>query len=197
MWLIERRVAALSGVVAIEINYATRRARVTWNDQRLKLSAILHAIEAIGYRAHPYDAARSDDVHRRERKAALWGLFVAGFGMMQVMMYAAPLYFADGDMSADIELMMRWASLILTVPVVFYSAGPIFAGASRDLRAFRVGMDVPVALGIGAAFAASVWATITGVRRCLLRLHHDVRLSAARCKVSGIRRARESRASDR
>ena len=161
VWLIERRVASLSGVVAIEINYATRRARVTWDDQRLKLSEILHAIRAIGFGAHPYDAVRSHDLHRRERKTALWGLFVAGFGMMQVMMYAAPLYFADGDMSADIELMMRWASLVLTAPVVFYSAAPIFAGASRDLRMLRVGMDVPVALGIGAAFAASVWATMT------------------------------------
>ncbi len=161
VWLIENHVAAMNGVVAIEINYATRRARVTWDNERLELSAILHAIGAIGYRAHPYDAARSDDLHRRERKAALWGLFVAGFGMMQVMMYAAPLYLADGDMSGDIELMMRWASLILTAPVVFYSAGPIFASASRDLRALRVGMDVPVALGIGAAFTASMWATVT------------------------------------
>jgi Cu2+-exporting ATPase len=161
VWLIENRIGALRGVVAIDINYATRRARVAWDCERTELSSILNAIGAIGYRAHPYDAARSDDLLRRERKAALWGLFVAGFGMMQVMMYAAPLYLADGDMSGDIELMMRWASLILTAPVVFYSAGPIFAGASRDLKALRIGMDVPVALGIGAAFAASVWATIT------------------------------------
>ena len=162
VWLIERHVAALDGVAAIEINYATRRARVRWNEGRIALSAILQAIDAIGYHAHPYDAARSDDLHRRERKAALWGLFVAGFGMMQVMMYAAPLYLADGDMSADIERMLLWASLILTAPVVFYSARPIFAAAWRGLRAQQIGMDVPVALGIGAAFAASAWATVTG-----------------------------------
>lgn len=161
VWLIENRIAALNGVLAIEINFATRRARVSWDNDGLELSAILHAIAAIGYRAHPYDAARSDDVHRRDRKTALGGLFVAGFGMMQVMMYAVSLYLADGDMSGDIELMMRWASLILTAPVVFYSAAPIFAAASRDLKALRIGMDVPVALGIGAAFVASVWATLT------------------------------------
>jgi Cu2+-exporting ATPase len=50
---------------------------------------------------------------------------------------------------------MRWASLILTAPVMLYSAAPFFASAWRDLRLRRVGMDVPVALGIGAAFAAS------------------------------------------
>jgi Cu2+-exporting ATPase len=48
------------------------------------------------------------------------------------------------------------------VPVVFWSAGPFFASAWRDVRARRVGMDVPVALGIAVAFAASAWATWTG-----------------------------------
>ena len=77
-------------------------------------------------------------------------------------MYAVPVYMAaDGDMSADIEAMMRWASMVLTLPVVVYSAAPFFRNAWRDLRLLRVGMDVPVALGVGAAFAASVWATVT------------------------------------
>ena len=62
-------------------------------------------------------------------------------------------------MTADIESMMRWASLLLTLPVVFYSAAPFFRNAWRDLRLRRVGMDVPVALGVGVAFLASCWAT--------------------------------------
>jgi Cu2+-exporting ATPase len=70
------------------------------------------------------------------------------------------VYLADGDMTPDIEQLMRWASLILTVPVIGYSAAPFFVSAWRDLRLHRVGMDVPVALGVGAAFAASVWATL-------------------------------------
>ena len=129
---------------------------------RVKLSEILEAIAAIGYRAHPYDAARSEELARKERRAALWRLFVAGFGMMQVMMYAVPVYLAEGDMTADIESLMRWASLVLTLPVIFYSAAPFFRNAWRDLKLRRVGMDVPVALGVGAAFVASVWATLTG-----------------------------------
>ncbi len=163
IWLNERHVAQLPGVLAVHVNFATRRARVRWDESRIKLSEILAAIFAIGYRAHPYDAARSEDVARRERRSALWRVFVAGFGMMQVMMYAIPAYVAgDGDMAPDIAALLRWASLTLTLPVVFYSAAPFFRGAWRDVRRRRVGMDVPVALGVGAAFAASVWATVTG-----------------------------------
>ena len=149
-------------MTAVDINYATRRARVRWDDTRVKLSDILAAIAAIGYRAYPYDAAKNEEISRKERRDALWRLWVAGFGMMQVMMYALPVYLAEGDMTADIESLMRWASLLLTLPVVFYSSSPFFRNAWRDLKLRRVGMDVPVALGVGAAFVASCWATLTG-----------------------------------
>lgn len=159
IWLNEQHVGKLPGVTAVDINYATRRARVRWDESRIRLSDILAAIAAIGYRAYPYDAAKNEEISRRERRDALWRLWVAGFGMMQVMMYAYPLYIADGDMTADVESMMRWASLLLTLPVVVYSAAPFFRNAWRDFGLRRVGMDVPVALGVGAAFAASCWAT--------------------------------------
>jgi Cu2+-exporting ATPase len=162
VWLNEQHLARLPGVLSVNVNYATRRAYVSWDARRTKLSDILGAVTEIGYTAHPFDTARYDDVHRRERRAALWRLFVAGFGAMQVMMYAFPSYVADGDMTPEIEGLMRWASLALTAPVVFYSAAPFFLGAWRDVLQRRVGMDVPVALGVAVAFVASLWATLRG-----------------------------------
>jgi len=162
IWLNEQHLSRLAGVTAVEINYATRRARVRWDEGRIRLSGILAAIAAIGYRAYPYDPAKSEEIARQERRRALWRVFVAGFGMMQVMMYAVPVYLAgEGEMTPAVEQLMRWASLMLTLPVVLYSAAPFFGNAWRDLRLRRAGMDVPVALGIGAAFLASVWATLT------------------------------------
>lgn len=163
VWLNEQHVARQPGVSLIQINYATRRARVRWDERRTRLSDILGAIQAIGYRAYPYDAERSEQIAQRERRAMLWRVFVAGFGMMQVMMYALPAYIAgEGEMTADIDALMRWASLILTLPVVLYSAAPFFQRALRDVRLRRLGMDVPVALGVGSAFLASLWATVSG-----------------------------------
>jgi Cu2+-exporting ATPase len=81
--------------------------------------------------------------------------------MMQVMMYALPGYTAT-DMTADIRLLMRWASLVLTIPVLMYSAWPFFLGAWRDVKRRTLGMDVPVALGVGSAFIASVHTTFSG-----------------------------------
>ncbi len=161
IWLNERHIAALPGVLSVEINYATRRARVRWDNSRIPLSAILKAVSDIGYIAHPFDPGRSDDIYKRERNTAIKRLAIAGLGMMQVMMYALPTYTAT-DMTDEIRRLMSWASLVLTIPVVLYSAWPFFLGAWRDLKRRTLGMDVPVALGVGTAFVASVYSTFSG-----------------------------------
>jgi Cu2+-exporting ATPase len=126
------------------------------------LSRTLGSLAALGYPSRGFDATAAEATQAGERRAILWRLFVAAFAMMQVMMYLLPVYIADGDMTGDAEQLMRWASFLLTVPVMLWSAGPFFASAWRDARARRVGMDAPVSLGIGAAFAASAWATVSG-----------------------------------
>lgn len=161
-WLIERRLMSMPGVLGVSINYGARRARVRWCDAEVRLSKILGAVGELGYGAEPYDAARSEDRLRTERRGMLWRLFIAGFGMMQVMMYAYPAYIAGGDMTADVEQLMRLASLVITTPVALWAAAPFYVGAWRELRNGALGMDVPVAGGILVAYVASVAATLAG-----------------------------------
>lgn len=163
VWLNQRVLGGLPGVLGVGINATTHRAQLRWDPRQIRLSEILAAVRRIGYRAHPYDASTQEAAQRSERRQSLWRLFVSGFGMMQVMMYALPVYLAEpGSMTPDIEQLMRWAGLVLTLPVVAYSAGPFFQTAWRNLRQGRMGMDLPVALGIGVAFAASAWSTVRG-----------------------------------
>lgn len=164
IWLNERHIGRLPGVLSVSINYSTHRARVRWDDNRIHLSQILEAIAAIGYRAQPYDQAREEAGWQKRRKAALFRLWVAGLSMMQVMMFAVPVYLAE---AGEIELrwlrLMNWASLLLTLPVVLYSCWPFFRNSWQDLKRRRAGMDLPVSVGVLAAFFASCWATFTGV----------------------------------
>ena len=159
LWLIEAQLNRQAGVRA-HINYATRRAEVAWDPGSASLSSIVAAIRAVGYDASPYEPRREEALARRERRAALWRLFVAAFGAMQVMMYAYPAYVEDPG--ADVSQLMRWASLLITLPVLAFSCQPFFAGALRELAQRRVGLDTPIALGVGFGFAASAWATLAG-----------------------------------
>ncbi len=161
VWLNERHISSLPGVVEFSVNYSTHRARVRWDDSQIKLSDILQAVSAIGYIAHPFDAGRQEAIYKKERAIALKRLAIAGLGAVQVMMLAVALYAGDySGMDAGLENFMRWVSLFIATPVVFYSARSFFSSAWRDLKVRQLGMDVPVSLAIGMAYVASAWATI-------------------------------------
>jgi len=163
VWLSERHVNALPGVLEFRVNYSTHRAQVRWDERQTPLSAILAAIAAIGYIAHPFDPNRQEALQKRERGVALRRLAVAGLGSMQVMMLAVGLYVGEHQGMEDwIREFLRWVCLILAAPVVAYSGQPFYTAAWRDLRNRQLGMDVPVSLAILAAFAASIWYTVRG-----------------------------------
>lgn len=163
VWLNERHVSRLPGVLEFRVNYSTHRAQVRWDDHQIRLSEILAAIAAIGYIAHPFDPRRQEVLQKRERTTALRRLAVAGLGSMQVMMLAVGLYAGDYQgMEEWIRVFLRWICLILSTPVVVYSALPFYRAAWRDLRRRQLGMDVPVSLAIVTAFTASVWYTWQG-----------------------------------
>ncbi|GIK84750.1 MAG: copper-translocating P-type ATPase [Betaproteobacteria bacterium] len=160
VWLIESWLARQPGVESARVNFATRRARVVWRADATRLADVLRAVAAVGYRAHPYDPAKREALAGRERRALLLRMAVALLMMMQVMMLAVPTYVSDDGVAPEHQALLDWASFTLTLPALFYSALPFFRGAWRDLATRRLGMDVPVALGLAAAFAASAWSTL-------------------------------------
>lgn len=164
VWLNEQHLRRQPGVTHVEINYATRRALVRWDPERITLGRILQAVAEIGYRAYPFDPQTSEAVAQRERRQMLWRLFVAGFSSMQVMMYLVPTYLAgEGEMDPSYRQLFYWASFFLTLPVMVYSCGPFYRNAWRDLKRRQIGMDVPVALGLLIAFVASTFGMMTGL----------------------------------
>ena len=161
VWLIERTLAQVAGVVSVQVSSLSGRARVVWQPRQTALPAILQALARSGYRALPLDAAALDASQRRESRAALKRLAVAGFGSMQAMMYASALYLG-ATLEPSTQALMRWFGLLVATPVVFYAAQPFFQGAWRALRARRLGMDVPVALAIALIYGASLYEALRG-----------------------------------
>jgi Cu2+-exporting ATPase len=163
VWLNERHLRTLPGVIDVQVNYSTHRARVRWDESRIHLSDILQAVSRIGYIAHPYDPARQQEVLDRERKQHLRRIGVAGVLGMQVMMLSIALYAgAWYGMEPEFKLLFYWINFILTAPILLYAAQPFFKSAWRDVRHGQAGMDVPVTLGISLAFIGSLWTTLSG-----------------------------------
>lgn len=157
---VEAVLRALPGVDTVQVNGVTATARLQWQPQATRPSAWMAALRQAGYGALPAGDLLLAGRRGQAQRLLLWRWLVAGFCMMQVMMYAAPAYLAaPGEITPDIQALLGWASWVLTLPVLLFSCWPFFAAALRDVRNLRIGMDVPVALGVLIAFGASTAAT--------------------------------------
>ncbi|WP_157266732.1 heavy metal translocating P-type ATPase [Azohydromonas aeria] len=157
---IEQALMGVPGVASARVSASAERARIEWDPARTRVADMVQAIRRAGYDAVPDAAAPARALRQAESRQAVWRLFVAWFCMMQVMMLAWPIYVArPGEMAPDLWQLLNWGSWVLSVPVVWWSAAPFFKGAWRSLRTRRIGMDVPVALGVAVTFVASSGAT--------------------------------------
>ena len=157
---VEEALCKIPGVLSAQVGAASHRAKVVWAADQVKPSEWMQAVRDTGYRAVPANDTFASDRRRLETRQALWRWLVAGLCMMQVMMYAYPAYTArPGDLTGEMEQLLRWASWVLTLPVMVFSCGPFFKNALRDISQARVSMDLPVALGILITFAMSTAGT--------------------------------------
>ena len=163
IWLIEKRLGAMPGMSSININYDTNHARLAWDNSLIPFSKILEEISRLGYRAYPSTNIQDQYLFEKHRKSQLLRLGLAGLLGMQVMMSSVALYTGNwSPADAGIKNFLCWFNLVLTTPVLLYSAQPFYQGAWRDLKLLRAGMDVPVSLGITIAYLGSLRSTIQG-----------------------------------
>ena len=160
-WLIETSLSRMRGVHRVDINPFAHRVRVQFDPGTLTFGALLATLSDLGYKPQPLMPDTETRPELLEQRMALKRLLVASLGMMQVMMFAVALYAGEFQGIDDsMQHFFRLVSLLVTTPVVFYSGRPFFAAALRGLRARQPGMDLPVAIAIGGAYIASVYATL-------------------------------------
>ena len=158
---VEQALLQVPGVISAKVDAISSRAQIVWRESAVKPSQWLSAVASAGYALLPVQGLDALAQAKAERRTMLWRWLVAGFCMMQVMMYSWPYYGAvAGDIDPTSDQLLRWASLLLTLPVLLFSSGPFFRAAWQDLVHARVSMDLPVALGISLTFAISTVAVM-------------------------------------
>lgn len=162
-WLIDRALSREPGVREVTANAVTGRIRIAWDPACAPLSRLLSRLAALGYRPYLATGEARERERRRERNRALVRIGLAGLGAMQAMMFAEALYLdTRGEMSLATRDFFRWITFLVSTPVVFWAGWPFLAGAARELRLRRPGMDTLVAGSTLLAYGASVWGTVTG-----------------------------------
>ncbi len=164
VWLVERLPALLDGVVELRLDFGRGRADVIFDPRRVHLSAIARLLDRLGHPVHPYRGADREALRRREDRALLVKIGVAGAAAGNIMLLAIALYAGlFGGMGAGDTSFFRWASMLVAVPALGFAASPFFRGAIGAVRSGRLHLDLPLALGIAVGLAWGALNTVRGV----------------------------------
>jgi len=163
VWLNEKILCDLPGVTEARLNYGTHRARVVFDPRTTSPERLFAAVARLGYNPRPYSHSNLAASRKREWHDLLIRFGTAFFLSMQLMGYSVALYagFFQG-IDAQTRQIIQYFAAAATTPVVFYAGFPFLRGALRSLRNRAPDMDLLVALGVLAAYFASLHAMLTG-----------------------------------
>jgi Cu2+-exporting ATPase len=159
---IETGLKQLPGVVDARLNFTNRRLAVDWRPDQLDASAVVDALERIGYHAHPFEPQRAESEEARTARTLLKALAVAGFAAMNIMLLSVSVWSGNvSDMTQETRDFFHWLSALIALPAAAYAGQPFFRSAWRALRTRALNMDVPISLGVLLALGMSVYETAT------------------------------------
>jgi len=162
VWLNEKVLHKLDGVLEASINYTNNKAKIVWDPSTVKLSQIIQTIRSIGYNAYPYDPRLQDERAINARKTYYTRILVAVFGAMNIMWLAIAHYAGYfSGIEQSFKNILNVAQFILATPVLFYSGWVFFRGAYYGYKNKIVNMDTLVASGALFAYIYSIYAMLT------------------------------------
>lgn len=159
VWLIERTLSQLPGIISVKPNLANKRLHLRWHNDQLKLSEIISRLSQIGYAAVPFDPESAEGVIKKQNRALLLRMAFAGFAMMNLLWVSIALY--TGADKGEFREMFHWIGFALATPTLLYSGWPFLKGAWTGLKQLHLGMDLPIAIGATTTYSYSVYVMLS------------------------------------
>ncbi len=160
VWLIENSLRPMAGVEKAEVNLTSRRLKLRWNNNQVKLSRIMQRLGDVGYASVPYDPLKAEDSVKYHNRHLLYRMAFAGFAMMNLLWISVSLY--SGADQGEFRQLFHWAGFALATPTLLYSGYPFYRSAWTSLRHLHLGMDLPITIGASITYFYSVYVTATG-----------------------------------
>jgi heavy metal translocating P-type ATPase len=159
LWLLEKIGQYVPGIEKANLNLGSQVLRVQRNPQN-KISDIFKQIEAWGYQ--PIAVQTSNDLSelkKAEYKKDLYRLGVAAAGAGNIMLMSVCLY---AGAEGTTKIFLEWSSFLVSLPVLFFSAVPLFLSSWAQLKTRRVSVDLPMTIALITAFLVSIYGLFYG-----------------------------------
>jgi Cu+-exporting ATPase len=161
IYLLEHMYKLNDGFLKTELNFPKKELTVVYDPNKLTLREVVEWLSRIGY--DPYLSLKEMDTSTEQKtdKTTLIKLGVAAFAFGNIMLLSFPEYLgASPEASDKLDTWFRYIALLLSLPVVFYSAGSFFVSAWKSLKHGILNIDAPIAIAVGVTFARSAYEVI-------------------------------------
>jgi Cu+-exporting ATPase len=163
VWLLENLFRLQPGIGGSQVNFPRREVTITFATEKVPLSDLVALLASIGYEP----VLTLGELEKRKmdpaRKRQWLQVGIAGFAFGNIMLLSLPTYIGLDSLSGPLfKIISGYLSLALAAPVLLYSASDYWRSAGRSLRQRVLTLDVPIALGLAALYAQSVYEVVLG-----------------------------------
>ncbi len=155
VWLIERAINTLNGVLLVRVNLTDKRIRLSWADTDIQLSVIMQKLADLGYSAMPYEQDIAESIANKINRLILYRIGFSAFTMMNLLWISIALY--TGATDGKYHHYFQWLSFVLATPTLFYAGMPFLKNAYFGLKNRFMNMDVPISIGALSTYFYSVY----------------------------------------
>ena len=162
IWLLEHLGQINKSIIHSKVDFEKKEVALVYNPQLTQLSEIAAVLDYIGYPPAVSLASAQEKEIGLQNKYKILRLGIAGFCFSNIMMLSFPDYLSvDGIDEKILATTFNYISLLLSIPLVFFSAAPFFIQAWKGLRQKFLNIDAPIAFAIGITYARSIYEIIT------------------------------------
>lgn len=155
IWLLENLKTLNKGVKYSFVNFTKKEVDITFDESLLSLRQLVEMLSSIHYTPDLSLSLSDKKEDTQSYKKLLYKIGVAGFVFINVMTYSLPAYFNGKPLDDKLQSVLSILSLILVVPVAFYSGSDYYISAFKNLLKKNISIDLPIALGIFVLFFVS------------------------------------------
>lgn len=163
MWLLENLHRLNDGITNSRIDFSAKEVTISFRQNKINLRGVAELLATIGYEPQISLESKEHATENKTSKETLYKLGIAGFCFGNIMLMSFPEYLsADGALEYKYALLFRILNLILSVPVVFYSASIFFKNAWAGLKQRMLNIDAPIVLAIIITYGRSLYEIFSG-----------------------------------
>jgi heavy metal translocating P-type ATPase len=143
------------GVRHCVVDYSTDLALIEFTPRLISKEKVIRLIQQLGYHPQFLQDPRQQAVSRN----LMLRFIIAAFFSLNIMMFSYPIYstYFDGGDAEGYAKLFAWLSLAAALPVLFYSAWPIWLRCYTGLKVGIWGMEALVFMGVAAATFVSLY----------------------------------------